>query len=438
MTTVQFALMLAVPAAAAVILLIALASARRKTQKQLRDLQRQFQQDLQATRTELAASLGDSVRTNGLLQTEAQKQLAVLQDDRLKSIEARFQSLSVQTELRLGNMRDTMESRLVTLQNENTKKLDEMRQTVDEKLQKTLDEKLAKSFGIVSDRLEQVYRGLGEMQTLASGVGDLKKVLSNVKTRGMLGEIQLGAILSEILAPEQYAENVATHKGTPQRVEYAVRLPSGEDGGTIWLPIDAKFPGDSYRELMDAYDSGNPQQVEAAGKNLEVRIRSEARDIRDKYIHVPDTTDFGILFLPTEGLYAEVIRRGMVERLQREFKVNIAGPSTMAALLNSLQMGFRTLAIQKRSGEVWTVLGEVKSEFETFGRSLEQTQARLHQASDDLENLVGVRTRQIRRRLDAVSTLPDPGLADNSRTAGGAPSDGDSAGVAAQPPSAGG
>ena len=243
------------------------------------------------------------------------------------------------------------------------------------------------------------------MQTLAVGVGDLKKVLSNVKTRGILGEIQLGAILKEILTPDQYDENVATRKGSSERVEFAVKLPAGEQGHFIYLPIDAKFPGDSYAALMDAYDSGDTARIEAAGKQLEARIRSEAKDIHDKYIHIPETTEFGILFLPVEGLYAEVVRRGMVERLQREYRVNIAGPTTMAALLNSLQMGFRTLAIQKRSSEVWDILSGVKAEFETFGRALQQTQNRLHQASDELENLVGVRTRQIQRRLKNVTSL---------------------------------
>ena len=224
------------------------------------------------------------------------------------------------------------------------------------KLQKTLEERISKSFQLVSERLEQVYKGLGEMQNLAAGVGDLKKVLSNVKTRGILGEVQLGAILEQILTPEQYEENVRTKSTGSERVEFAVKLP-GDDEGTVWLPIDAKFPGDAYAKLVDAYELGDPNAVEEAAKNLERIIKSEAKDIHDKYIEPPYTTDFGIMFLPFEGLYAEVVRRGLLETLQRDYKVNIAGPTTMAALLNSLQMGFRTLAIQKRSGEVWNVLG---------------------------------------------------------------------------------
>ena len=273
-----------------------------------------------------------------------------------------------------------------------------------------LREKLQQSFSRVSEQLESVYKGLGEMQTLATGVGDLKKVLSNVKTRGILGEIQLGAILEQILAPEQYAENVATVKGSSERVEYAVRLP-GDGTSCVYLPIDAKFPIDAYNGLLDAYDTADAAQVEAAAKVLEQRIRQFAKDIHTKYIHVPETTDFGIMFLPIEGLYAEVVRRGMVERLQAEFKVVIAGPTTMAALLNSLQMGFKTLAIQKRSSEVWDVLSSVKSEFETFGTALEQAQTRINQAGNALESLVGVRTRQIQRKLRSVTTLPEAGAA---------------------------
>ncbi len=379
---------------------------RRGTRREdLDELRHEMSEELRATRTELNAALNGALKNYGAVQAETLRQISELQDKRLQGLDERFKALSLQTELKLDNVRRTMETRLSSLQEENGKKLEEMRMTVDEKLQKTLDDRLTKSFGLVNERLEQVYKGLGEMQTLAVGVGDLKKVLSNVKTRGILGEIQLGAILKEILTPDQYDENVATRKGSSERVEFAVKLPAGEQGKFIYLPIDAKFPGDSYAALMDAYDSGDAVRIEAAGKQLEARIRSEAKDIRDKYIHIPETTEFGILFLPVEGLYAEVVRRGMVERLQNEYKVNIAGPTTMAALLNSLQMGFRTLAIQKRSSEVWDILSGVKAEFETFGRALQQTQNRLHQASDELENLVGVRTRQIQRRLKKVTSL---------------------------------
>ena len=280
-----------------------------------------------------------------------------------------------------------------------------MRQTVDEKLQKTLNDRITQSFQLVNERLQEVYAGLGEMKTLASGVGDLKKVLSNVKTRGILGEYQLGAIISEILAPEQYAENVATVPGSANRVEYAVRLP-GDDGQCVYLPIDAKFPGDTYAALVDAYETGDPAQVAAARSALEVRIKGCAKDIRDKYIDPPHTTEFAILFLPFEGLYAEVVRMGLVDALQRLYRVSIAGPTTLAALLNSLQMGFRTLAIQKRSGEVWNVLGAVKTEFEAFGDVLGRAQQRIEQTSQELDKLVGVRTRRINSRLRAVSALP--------------------------------
>ncbi|MCI6639774.1 MAG: DNA recombination protein RmuC [Pygmaiobacter massiliensis] len=372
-------------------------------------LRSQFSDESRATRTELASLLNDTLKSSSNSQINAQtsalRQIAEMQDRRLADLESRLKSLTVQTEQQLGGIRQSLERQMGNMQQENNRRLDQMRQTVDEKLQKTLDEKLARSFGLVNERLEQVYKGLGEMQTLASGVGDLKKVLSNVKTRGILGEIQLGAILSEILAPEQYAENVATKKGSLDRVEYAVRMPAGKEG-SVWLPIDAKFPADTYNTLLDAYDTGDSAAIEAAGKALESRIRSEAKDIHDKYIHVPETTEFGILFLPVEGLYAEVVRRGMVERLQNEFRVNIAGPTTMAALLNSLQMGFKTLAIQKRSSEVWEILGGVKQEFENFAEILTRTQNRLSQASDELEKLVGVRTRQIQRKLKSVTALP--------------------------------
>ena len=320
-------------------------------------------------------------------------------------ITAGMQAGATQTEQKLESIRTTMEVRMNAMQASNERRLNEMRQTVDEKLQQALEDKLQKSFGLVSKQLEMVYRGLGEMRNLAAGVGDLKKVLSNVKTRGILGEIQLGAILEQILAPEQYAENIATVPGSNDRVEYALRLP-GDDEGEVWMPIDAKFPVDAYSALLDAYDSGDKSAVESATKELEKRIRGFGKDIHDKYIAPPHTTDFGIMFLPIEGLYAEVVRCGMAERLQREFKIVVAGPTTMAALLNSLQMGFRTLAIQKRSSEVWKVLGSVKSEFDTFGHALAQAQNRINQASHELENLVGVRTRQIQRKLRQVTELP--------------------------------
>lgn len=306
----------------------------------------------------------------------------------------------------LENIRRAVSGQLDTIRQENNRQLEQMRQTVDEKLQKTLNDRISQSFQLVNERLEQVYAGLGEMKTLASGVGDLKKVLSNVKTRGVLGEFQLGAILEQILSPEQYEANVKTRPGSTHYVEYAIKLP-GNDDGTVWLPIDAKFPVDAYTQLLDAYDTGDADAVKAAGSALDARIRAFAKDIRDKYIDPPNTTDFGIMFLPIEGLYAEVVRRGLVEILQRDYHVNIAGPTTMAAVLNSLQMGFRTLAIQKRSGEVWKVLGAVKTEFEKFGGAVKAAQNRLEQASDELDKLVGVRTRQIQRKLANVTNLAD-------------------------------
>lgn len=316
-----------------------------------------------------------------------------------------MQASVTQTEQKLESIRATMELRLSTMQASNDRRLDQMRQTVDEKLQQTLEDRLQKSFGLVSKQLEMVYQGLGEMRTLATGVGDLKKVLSNVKTRGILGEIQLGAILQELLTKEQYAENQATVPGSSDRVEFALKLP-GDGQAPVWLPIDAKFPVDAYSALLEAYDSGDKAVVETAAKELEKRIRSFGKDIHTKYIAPPHTTDFGIMFLPIEGLYAEVVRRGMAERLQREFRIVVAGPTTMAALLNSLQMGFRTLAIQKRSSEVWKVLGSVKTEFDTFGAALAQAQNRINQASHELENLVGVRTRQMQRKLSQVTQMP--------------------------------
>ena len=301
-----------------------------------------------------------------------------------RTLMAQLETFSRQSSHALEGVRATMERQLTAIRQDNNTKLDEMRRTVDEKLQKTLNDRMTESFRLVNDRLEQVYRGLGEMQSLAQGVGDLKKVLSNVKTRGILGEVQLGAILEDILTPEQYGKNVATVPGSRNVVEYAVKLPV-EDGSFVWLPIDAKFPGDSYAALRDAYDAGDPVAIQSAVRQLLLTVRMEAKDIREKYINPPNTTEFGILFLPFEGLYAEVVSRGMVEILQREYRVNIAGPSTMAALLNSLQMSFRTIAIQRRSGEVWNILGAVKTEFDKFADALAMTQNRLEQASSEQE-----------------------------------------------------
>ena len=324
--------------------------------------------------------------------------------DSLSQVEKRLQTYSAESTAKLENIRLSVERKLGDLQADNNKKLDDMRQLVDEKLQKTLNERMTESFKLVNDRLEQVYKGLGEMQSLAQGVGDLKKVMSNVKTRGILGEIQLGAILEEILSAEQYAINIETKKGSGKVVEYAIKLPS-EDGSFVYLPIDSKFPGETYGNLRDAYESGNAEEIQNCVKLLLNTIKAEAKDIRDKYIDAPNTTDFAIMFLPFEGLYAEVVNRGMIEVLQRDYHVNLAGPSTMAALLNSLQMGFKTFAIQQRSSEVWKVLGAVKTEFDKFADALRATQTRLTQANEELDKLVGTRTRRMQLKLRGLTQI---------------------------------
>ena len=354
----------------------------------------QLQNDLQETQKDDAALLA---RQDLLLQSV---------DGWLEKLQAQQSSAAMQTEQKLEHLRRSMSESLERMQTGNQAQLDSIRKTVDEKLQETLDRKLNDSFQLVSQRLEQVYKGLGEMQNLAQGVGDLKKVLSNVKTRGVLGEVQLGAILEQLLTPDQYAVNVATKQGSQANVEYAIRLP-GNDGSPVWLPIDAKFPLDAYEQVLAAYDTADAVQVETAVKALKTRVKGFAKDVQTKYIDPPNTTDFAILFIPVEGLYAELVRAGMVEVLQREHKVTLAGPTTMSALLNSLQMGFRTLAIQKRSSEVWKVLGAVKGEFDKFATVLEATQNRLNQANAELDKLVGTRTRQIQRTLKNVESLPD-------------------------------
>ncbi len=335
--------------------------------------------------------------------TEKQSEMNKAVVGSLSQMEERFKTFEQNNEQKLDQMRETMTKSLLKMQDDNAKKLEDMRKTVDEKLQKTLEENMSKSFKMVSERLEQVYKGLGEMQNLAVGVGDLKKVLSNVKTRGILGEIQLGAILKEILSPEQFDENVVTVPGSRNPVEFAVKMPN--ENGFVYLPIDSKFPGDAFYELQSAYETGEQEQIKTAMNTLLSRIKLFAKDIHDKYIEPPYTTDFAIMFLPFEGLYAEVVNQGMVETLQNTYKVNIAGPSTMAALLNSLQMGFKTLAIQKRSVEVWNILSSVKTEFDKFGTVLEATQSRLEQANKELDKLVGVRTRAIQKKLKDVESL---------------------------------
>lgn len=360
-------------------------------------------QQLSALRQELAQSTQQSVKNMGDMIATNQQNFAQNQVENTKAIEQRLKTFALENEQKLELIRKSVEQKLSYIQEDNNKQLEKMRETVDEKLQKTLEDKMNKSFALVSERLEQVYKGLGEMQNLATGVGDLKKVLSNVKTRGILGEIQLSSILKEILATEQYDENVATKHNSRDVVEFAVKLPA-EDDGFIYLPIDSKFPGDTYAALKDAYDTGSKEAVDAAAKVLINTIKKEAKDIHDKYIDPPYTTEFAIMFLPFEGLYSEVVNRGLVEMLQRDYKVNIAGPSTMAALLNSIQMGFKTLAVQKRSAEVWEVLGSVKKEFDTFADVLAKAQQHINQVTNDLDTLAGVRTRQIQRKLRAVQT----------------------------------
>ncbi|WP_049621036.1 DNA recombination protein RmuC [Frateuria defendens] len=319
----------------------------------------------------------------------------------------RLAALTADNEKRLGEVRATLEVQLKAIQTDNAAKLEQMRATVDEKLQTTLESRLGQSFKLVSERLEAVQRGLGEMQHLATGVGDLKRVLTNVKTRGTFGEVQLGALLEQVLTAEQYAANVATVPDSAERVEFAIRLPGAEREGQVWLPVDAKFPREDYERLLDAQERADAEAAGAAGAALERRVREEARRIREKYVEPPHTTDFAILFLPTEGLYAEVLRRpGLFEVLQREWRVTLAGPTTLTALLNSLQMGFRTLAIEKRSSEVWQLLGTVKTEFGKFAGVLEKTRKKLTEASNVIDQ-AGVRTRAIERKLRAVESVPE-------------------------------
>ncbi len=355
-------------------------------------------------RREITDSVQRDVKNLGDMISQNQKISSDSVANQLKTLEERFGTLERNNEMKLESLRKTMDERLNAIREDNNKELEKIRGTVDEKLQKTLEDKMNESFKQVREQLENVYKGLGEMQSMASNVSDLKRVLSNVKTRGILGEIQLGAILSEILAPEQYATDIAVAEGSKNRVEYAVKLP-GEAGESVWLPIDSKFPGDTYQALLDAYDSAEPERVEAAKATLTARIKQEAKDIKEKYIVPPSTTNFGILFLPFEGLYAEVVKLGLVEKLQKDYNVNIAGPSTMAALLNSLQMGFKTLAIQKRSAEVWKVLGAVKTEFDNFEGVLIKARNRLQTTQNELDNLMTTRSNAIKRKLREVERL---------------------------------
>jgi len=346
-------------------------------------------------------ALGDSL-------LKRMSEIAGLQKDQLDTFTVQLKNLTASNETRMDKLRETVEVRLQTIQEDNARKLEQMRATVDEKLHDTLEKRLGESFKLVSERLELVQKGLGEMQSLANGVGDLKKVLTNVKTRGTCGEIQLGSLLEQILAPGQYESNVETHGGSGQRVEFALKLP-GRDGtkeGLVWLPLDAKFPQEDYLRLVEAQEAGDALAAAEASKQLDRAVREMAKNIRDKYLDPPHTTDFGVMFLPTEGLYAEVLRRpGLFEALQRDYKVVITGPTTLAALLNSLQLGFRTLAIEKRSSEVWNMLGAVRTEFSKFGIVLEKTRKKIQEAGNHIDQAT-TRTRVIERKLRDVQGLP--------------------------------
>lgn len=378
-------------------LVILLIGGRRDAARDIDRLKRDMLDEQRALRAEVSENTRRSINAVG------ETLLNEYQRDTLNQ-EQRFKTFALENAQRMEQIRRSVERQLADIREDNGKKLDEMRSIVDEKLQKTLEDKLSRSFALVSERLEQVYKGLGEMQTLASGVGDLSKVLSNVKTRGILGEIQLGAILGEMMAPEQYEVNAKVKQATNERVEFAIKLPA--DDGMVLLPIDSKFPADAYTNLMDAYEQGNADAVKAAQAVLKGRIKEFAADIAKKYINPPYTTEFAVMFLPTEGLYAEVLRLNLMEPIQREYRVSIAGPSTMAALLNSLQMGFKSVAIQKRSGEVWKVLGAVKTEFASFEKTLAKTRDRLRLADEELGRLIGARTHKINRSLERVTALP--------------------------------
>ena len=383
----------------------------RAQERQERELRDEFARARKEAQEEAKRQRDDTAQA---LQRMAQSvgaqviQLGNLHGERLDAFAAQLSQLSLSMDTRFETLRLAVEGRLAAIQTDNAAKLEEMRRTVDEKLQSTLEQRLGESFRMVGERLEQVHRGLGEMQVLAAGVGDLKRVLTNVKTRGTWGEVQLGALLDQILTADQYASNVATRPKSADRVEYAIRLPgrTGEDDQPVWLPIDAKFPLEDYQKLMEAQDRADPLAAEEAGKALDNRLRQEAKTIHEKYVEPPHTTDFAVLYLPIEGLYAEVLRRpGLAEALQRDWRVTLAGPTTLAAMLNSLQMGFRTLAIEKRSSEVWSILGAVKTEFGKFGEALAHTKKKLEEASNSIGK-AETRSRVLTRRLKEVEALP--------------------------------
>jgi len=379
-----------------------------RTDRTLREELARGREELQKQEKQGREEHGVTVQILGDSLLRRMTELAGLQKHQLDIFADQLKYLTGTNDIRMEQLRETLQTRLQAIQEDNAKQLEQMRVTVDEKLHDTLEKRLGASFKLVSDRLEQVQKGLGEMQTLANGVGDLKRVLTNVKTRGTFGEVQLGALLEQVLAPGQYASNVETRHGSNQRVEFAVRLPgrADQEGSSVYLPLDAKFPQEDYLRLVDAQERADALAVEEAGKSLERVIRQAATDIREKYLDPPHTTDFGVMFLPTEGLYAEVLRRpGLSEALQREYKVMTAGPTTLAALLNSLQMGFRTLAIEKRSAEVWNLLAAVRTEFGKFGEMLDKTSKKLQEAGNHIE-AAATRTRQMERKLKDVQALP--------------------------------
>ena len=382
-------------------------------EKGLERLERELREELARSRREDAEEAfrdreerAQSATLLGQAVTTQVAQFGTAQSERLESFARELNRFSLGLDERFERLRISVEGRLAAIQADNASKLEEMRRTVDEKLHATLEQRLGESFKLVSDRLEQVHRGLGEMQSLAAGVGDLKRVLSNVKTRGTWGEVQLAALLEQLLTADQFAANVATRPDSGERVDFAIRLPGKGDGAVVWLPIDAKFPVEDYQRLIDAQERGEIGVVDEASKAIEVRLKAEARSIHEKYVAPPHTTDFALLYLPTEGLYAEALRRpGLADTLQREWRVSLAGPTTLAALLNSLQMGFRTLAIEQRSAEVWAVLGAVKSEFGKFGEALAHTRKKLDEASNSISK-AETRTRQLSRKLSEVEALP--------------------------------
>jgi DNA recombination protein RmuC len=386
----------------------ALEAGQERIERAVRDEIARGRSEAGAQGRDLREEVVNALTRLGDTSVKAMGQIADVQKDRLDEFSSRLARMSEANERQMETLRGTVDERLTAIQADNAAKLEQMRATVDERLQGTLEQRLGESFRSVSERLEQVHRGLGEMQALASGVGDLKKVLTNVKTRGTWGEVQLGALLEQVMAPGQYERNVATREHSSDRVEFAIKLPGRDLSGRehVWLPVDAKFPQEDYQRLLDASDRGDAEGVEQASKQLEVRIRQCARDIQEKYLDPPGTTDFGILFLPTEGLYAEVLRRpGLADTIQRDCRVVVAGPTTLWAILNSLQMGFRTLAIERRSGEVWAVLGAVKTQFGKFGELMGAVQKKLQEASNKVDQ-VARQSRTIERKLRDVQELP--------------------------------